>query len=156
MTGTIGFQPLGDLILVREVSTIHDGLIQVPESVEGKYSHQPGDYQDGFIGEVVAVGPGDRLLYAQCRGCHGIQSRVLDRYRRKQGHFGGFGACPSCQTSDWELVGESRLAMQCQVGDRVIYPRRPSSPGGDSDIKINGERFLMFHEEQWAFALLEE
>lgn len=149
------FQPLGDLILVRPLPW-RDGLIEIPEIIEGKHSHQPGDYQDSFVGEVVAVGPGDRLLHARCVTC-GAEKALLAC--RAGGHppswrSASFGAC-ECGRRKWEFVTESRAPMECKVGDRVIYPRRPSAPGGGSDIEIDGERFLIFHEEQSAFAILE-
>ena len=50
--------------------------------------------------------------------------------------------------------------MHTKVGDRVLYGRRPSGPqgtterDGDAAVYLDGERFLLFHEEQSAFAVI--
>jgi co-chaperonin GroES (HSP10) len=138
------------------LSAIHDGLIEIPETIEGKHSHQPGDFQDSFIGEVVAVGPGDRRVHGNCLVCGAAKLLIVSQWRGIGRGHGGFGLCGICGGVAWRITGESRAPMECKVGDRVIYARRPSAPGGDSDIEIDGERFIIFHEEQWAFALLED
>jgi hypothetical protein len=45
--------------------------------------------------------------------------------------------------------------MLVQVGDRVVFPRRPSSPGGEFSVKIDGEMYMMFNEEQSALAVID-
>src|SRR5208337_2015584 len=100
------FHPLGDLIVVRPASTIHDGLIEVPEIVEGKHSHQPGDPEDSFIGEVVAVGPGDRLLHGKCTACGAENTLLLCRAgvsSHESWKGASFGAC-ECGNTEWSLT----------------------------------------------------
>ncbi len=45
--------------------------------------------------------------------------------------------------------------MNTKVGDRVLFPRRPSSPGGEFSVQIEGEMYILMHEEQSAFAVVE-
>jgi hypothetical protein len=45
--------------------------------------------------------------------------------------------------------------MVTKVGDRVLFPRRPNTPGGEFSVMIEGEKYMMFNEEQSAFAVIE-
>ncbi len=40
-------------------------------------------------------------------------------------------------------------------GDIVVCPRRPSSPGGEFELELEGEKYVAFFEEQFAYALME-
>lgn len=51
-----------------------------------------------------------------------------------------------------KLPDGSFAPMCLNVGDTVLMPRR----GGDDKVKIDGEELLVFHEEQFAWAMLEE
>lgn len=57
---------------------------------------------------------------------------------------------------DKHKAGTHRHPMLTKIGDRVVYPRRPSSPGGEFSVKIDGEMYLIFNEQQNAFAVIEE
>ena len=110
------------------------------------------------------MGPGDRhkpFESLKCQHCH--QKRRYDAIRDEyvcacighhRRHYGPEDA------QKWDA---GRYPMETQVGDRVAYPRRPSSPvgtsprstqGGDSSLTIDGETFLLFHEEQNCLAIL--
>lgn len=48
----------------------------------------------------------------------------------------------------------SRHVMYTKVGDKVVFPRRASAPGGAGVIVLDGEEYLVMHEQQSAFAIL--
>jgi co-chaperonin GroES (HSP10) len=157
----MNFRPLRDLILVKPDPSQDktDSGIVIPQGVIPD-SERPGEalesYRDSFIGTVVAVGPGDRVPpfnWEKCWKCK--KPRVacyLDYFRCGCGDF--MASEIAKQAADWAAQGE-RYPMYIQRGDRVIYPRRPNSPGGDCDVHIDGELYVMFHEQQSGFALLE-
>jgi hypothetical protein len=136
----INFTPLGDLILVRpDPLPVKIGSIHIPEGVL-----KPGDTfgkaegsRDTFTGVVIAVGPGDK-----CKLCLGTGRRPI---------------------KDCAIPGPDTLMRRCPkrhpmpvaVGDRVLYPRRPSAPGGLADIVIDGETLMIFHAQQSAYAVVE-
>ena len=66
------------------------------------------------------------------------------------GYKGGFW--PAGRVRAWNA---GRHEMHVKVGDRVIYPRRPSAPGGSDLVIIDGVGYVMFNEEQSALAVIE-
>jgi co-chaperonin GroES (HSP10) len=54
-----------------------------------------------------------------------------------------------------KLPDGTRLPMLTKVGDRVVYPRRPTMTSGEADVMIDGEMLMLFHEEQSSFAVIE-
>jgi hypothetical protein len=144
----INFRPLRDLILVLpDPAPDKIGSIAIPQGAAPQ-GHRPaddptdfmgvkqrtGDARDTFTGTVVSVGPGDRIRERVVNG------RVVRTLAMKDG---------SC------------APMRTKVGDRLLYPRRASSPAGydletgNCDLYIDGVGYLLFHEEQSAFAILE-
>ncbi len=150
MTPTIErFRLLGDMILAKPVEMTSKVLV-LPR-VDRTRADRPGSSADAFYADVVATGPGDRRLHGRCR-C-GAEKIILV-HRGK-----GFGRC-ECGSADWEVTGESRVPMTCKPGDRIVIPRRPNGPSGidprgDCAVTIDGERLLIFHEEQSALAVVE-
>jgi co-chaperonin GroES (HSP10) len=142
--------PLYDMLLVKpdpEPDTI--GSIAIPQGVL-KAGHEPGDSQDCFTGVIVAAGPGDQVVELECRACGVRRSqRITARFKREI----SVGTCV-CGESRAEIISQSRMPMDVQVGDRIAFPRRPTAPGGNCDVYLEGERYLMFHAEQFAFGVM--
>ena len=149
-------KPLGDFVLVKKVSDVdleqrYKNLIIIPAHRQG-----PADWVPQ-IGQVVAVGPGDGLLFARCRnGCdeESMPRAMLTEWVASHGS----GTCPECG-SRMELVEEpgkpgfayvSRAALHVSVGDEVIYARWP-----DNDVEIRGEQYTFLHEAQAILAVVE-
>lgn len=128
---------LGDRVLVKpDPAPTSVGSILVPDGALPQ-GHLPGDgrERETFVGTVVAVGPGDKF-HERRRGFE-IHRTLIHR-------------------------DGSRAPMHVRVGDRVLYPRRPPSERGtdegtgDCGIYLDGERYLLFHEEQAALAIIGE
>jgi co-chaperonin GroES (HSP10) len=153
----MNFQPLNDLLLVKPITTYnHGGRIFIPDTIEHRHSHKPGDWSDTFVGVVVATGPGDKLLHLKCGHCGHETKRLADRatLREKRG-LHAFRAC-RCGKRDWAVIGESRMPMETKVGDKVVFARRPNTPGDIDGILIEGQRYLLFNEEQSALMVIAE
>lgn len=120
------FTPLYDMILVKP-DPVPDkvGSVYVPQGAL-KAGHEAGPSEECFIGTVMAVGPGDKVHERRLRD--GTIVRTLLK---------------------------APAPMQTKVGDRVVFPRRPSMPGGEFELKIDGEMYVMFHEQQFCFAVIE-
>ncbi len=168
------FRPLRDMILVLpDNAPDMVGLIVIPQGALPQ-GQQPGDYRDTFMGTVVAVGPGDKHTPAaslKCRVCgekrtyRAIDDMLvcacapedpLEEHRTRPFHEGPIRAEDAAR---WD---RARYPMYTKVGDRVAFPRRPSSPNGidpesgNCDLYIDGVGYLLFHEEQSAYAIIEE
>ncbi len=143
-----------------------------------------GDGRDTFTGTVVAVGPGDRHKPAaslKCSVCHKKRDyncmtdtyvclcQSPNRYVAADPERPGFfinmpkrvfneGNMYGWEAAEWDA---GRYPMYTKVGDRVAFPRRPSSPvgidegTGNCDLHIGGVGYLLFHEEQSAFAIID-
>lgn len=154
MNLTPNFTPLRDLILVLpDAPPDKVGSIFIPGQAK-QYGDQPGRSEDGFTGTVVAVGPGDRhtpLLSIKCPVC------------AKPWKYVAICDASHCECSPMKWLDQthvnawdaSRYPMQTKVGDRVVYPRRPTTPGGTELTMIDGVGYLMFAEEQFAYAIIE-
>ena len=159
---TPNFTPLGDLILVKpdpEPEKIDSIFVATGYQPQG---HKAGRGDECFAGTVVAVGPGDRHKPFASLTCPACRSKrffevEMDSYLCECPK----GAIPRDLAERWDA---GRYPMLTKVGDRVIFPRRPSSPvgtdprfsaGGDSGLRIDGELYLLFHEEQSCFAVIE-
>ncbi len=135
------------------------GSVYVPQgSIQGP--DRPGDSRDTGIGTVVAIGPGDKhkeFDFDKCWWCNG--PRAHDRtaipvttYTCRCGTFTWSQLLD--MAAEWMDEGE-RHPMCTKVGDRVVFPRRPSSPGGEFSCVIEGETYMMFNEEQSCLAVIE-
>jgi hypothetical protein len=139
------------MLLVKPDSKTHVGLIAIPGTAQSA-GFAPGDYHDTYTGTVVATGPGDKhkpIGSFYCSKCHQkhVYDPVADWYRC------GCHCAPVTpgRAARWN---ESRFPMLVKVGDRVAFPRRPNMPGGEFFVTLEGEKYMMFHEEQCAFAVL--
>jgi hypothetical protein len=153
----MNIQLFSDFLLVKPITTYnHGGRILIPDTIAHKHAHNPGDWSDTFIGVVVATGPGDRLLHLKCGHCGHETKRLADRATlRTAKNRHAFRVCP-CGKQDWAVIGESRMPMETKVGDRVVFARRPNTPGDVDGILIEGERYLLFNEEQSALMVISE
>jgi hypothetical protein len=143
---------LDDMILAKPLDT-YSAVLFLPRC-DAIRADRPGDSGDTFLAEVVAVGPGDRLIHGKCRSC-GAEKRFLLNRRNS-----GFGECGACGSREWEQTGESRVPMHTAPGDVILVPRRPTSRNGvevngDCALMLDGERYLLFNEEQFALAKVE-
>ncbi len=130
----MNFQPLRDMIVVKP-DQVNDkiGSVYVPQgSIKGM--DQAGDYRDTGIGTVVAIGPGDRVHEKWIEEATQSGKKGM-RMVRTLIHRDG-----------------SPAPMLTKVGDRVVFPRRPS--GGE--VEIDGQTYMMFNEQQNALAVIEE
>jgi hypothetical protein len=174
----VNFTPLYDMILVLPDPVPEKiGSIFIPQGVL-QPGHKPGPANDTWQGTVVAIGPGDRHMPRESMKCPQCRQKwrhrvVSDTYRCgcPEPTFLGptFRVCFGAEnlasgfsdgkTFTAEAVKEwdaGRHPMLTQVGDRVAYPRRASMPGGEFSVTIEGVQYVMFHEEQNAFAVIEE
>lgn len=161
----LNFRPLHDMILVKP-DHLDDkiGSIFVPMGAL-KAGDKPGDYHDSFVGTVMAIGPGDRhkpMEAMRCRACH--KKRNYDACTDSwQCGCAGHGASYRMRAfnvgpiypGDSDKWNAGRYLMVTKVGDRVLFPRRPNTPGGEFSVMIEGEKYMMFNEEQSAFAVIE-
>jgi hypothetical protein len=140
---------LNDLIAVKPLEMSYKSLV-LPQ-VDTTRADRPGDPDDTFLATVVATGPGDKLLHGKCRQCGAATKMIL-----RSGSLKSFQTC-SCGSTQFELTGESRMPMHTKIGDTVLVPRRPNGPAGIDErgncaVEIDGERYLLIHEEQAALA----
>lgn len=132
----VPFQPIHDRLLVKwEPESARVLSIWTPES-----ARRPGALgSDRFlrIGRVVATGPGD-----PCQ-CVGKQIEFAASIGVKPESVIPPG--PPC-----ERCHAGRIPMQCKVGDRILYDH-PS----DKEVTIEGEQYVILHEEQHVLAVIE-
>ncbi len=153
------FHPLRDMILVKpDNAPDMVGSIVIPQGALPQ-GQQPGDWRDTFLGTVVAVGPGDKHTPFESLKCE-----VCGKNWKRDEFLDAYGC--DCSPCRWSAVRKAewdagRYPMYTKVGDRVAFPRRPSSPNGidpesgNCDLYIDGVGYLLFHEEQSAFAIID-
>jgi len=149
------FRPLGDMLLVKP-DAIDDkvGSIHIPQGIL-ESGEKPGDYREGFVGTVVAIGPGDDMLILRCQACRRARfSIVRSKFGRTRALYRSPSPC-ECGSKEYDIVNQGFAPMETKVGDRVIFPRRPNSPGGEFSVELEGEKYIMLHEEQMALGVLE-
>lgn len=158
----LNFTPLYDMILVLpDPVPAKIGSIFIPQGVL-QAGHKPGAASDTWRGTVVAIGPGDKHMPRESMKCPECRQKWHYRFVSDDFRCG----CPEPKTfeSDGKTIPSEavrewdagRHPMLTQVGDRVAYPRRASMPGGEFSVTIEGVEYQMFHEEQNAFAVIED
>ncbi len=147
MTTLSDIRLLGDQVLVRCLGTADmQGSIHIPASAqEGRKIHQSGgDYL--HRGEVVSVGPGDKLVAYECDFCwrHQVLLTTAKTFvcRRcgndlQRQHLDP-GECEECPT---------RADMPVSVGDIVLYENR-------RDAKLQPRRFPSLGLDEDAYVIL--
>jgi hypothetical protein len=140
-------KPLGDFVLVKPLP-IDDPLsrLWLPISVKRTIMQLK-------LGLVVAAGDGDRLITLRCKACGTERSRLAQLGFTHAEHLRApikTSRC-SCGESAVDLVGETRAAMNVQVGDEIIYWRSPAN-----DCFINGVEYVFLHEEQHIVAVVDK
>jgi len=129
------------------------GSIYTPEG-SLQAGDKPGDYLDSFIGTVAATGPGDTIETLECKDCHARRKNVLrQKFSGSRATLKGASPC-ECGSHEYKVVRRGHVKMQVKTGDRVVFPRRPNSPGGEFSLIVDGEKYIMLHEEQSAYAVL--
>lgn len=130
----VPFQPIHDRLLVKwEPESARVLSIWLPET-----ARRPGALgSDRFlrIGRVVSVGPGD-----PCLKCAKVRTELAER-----GVDLTTLMLPNCVCG-----GTERIPMNVAVGDRIVYDH-PSS----AEVTIEGEQYVILHEEQHVLAVIE-
>ena len=127
---------MGDLVLVKPEQQEFEGRIYIPPSARPERGEM-------LHGEVVACGPGDRLIPILCLNCTEERYLMLGKL------------LPSCHCScpDWRILRgekEGRRALGVKVGDKVLYWRSPAN-----QVTLQGIQYELIHEEQSVVAVLE-
>ena len=147
------FRPLGDFVLVRPFSereqlAMEDRTIaQSPLTMtrDGRYLfNRPRGLQ---YGTVVAMGAGDRVILLGCKACGTFGTRIDRGWESRKWR------CTDCGGFDLfstRLAPDSRAPMGCTLGEVIIFPRVPAN-----EIRMNGEEFVVIHEEQHVYGVLE-
>jgi co-chaperonin GroES (HSP10) len=140
-------KPMGDYVLVKRLE--NDNPIEglwLPKRVQK-------EVRQLRRGTVVAVGFGDPFIRLRCLKCHLCRNRLA---LLKQSHREGqrepieTGKC-KCGSREYEIVSTGLHApMEVKLGDQVLYWRSPAN-----DVRINGQEYVMLHEEQHLVAILE-
>jgi co-chaperonin GroES (HSP10) len=143
------FRPLNDQILVRrEASPNMQGMIHLPESAQ-LTAQGRGEVHQGV---VVALGPGD---WVNCSDCDGTGLVAV------KGH--GQMPCPTCNSGEnarWDFDekgnwlgggGIKRAPIDLQIGDRILFWFHEGA-----EHTIQGEKYIIIHEEQHVLGVLEQ
>lgn len=152
-------KPRGDCVLIRvlpEAEVTASGIV-LPQT--GK------DSSELRVGEVVAVGPGDRLYVWGCDTCtkvfdHFVGEMVFKNLNSLVEELEGMvrlstkrapkSPCSSCGENNWRLDHWTRHEMHVKPGDRIWYRRVLAN-----QQLINGELYQLIREEAHIWAVLE-
>jgi co-chaperonin GroES (HSP10) len=125
------FRPLHDQILVkREDSPRMSGLIHLPDNAQVQADGR-GEIHQGI---VVALGPGDLVKCVPCGGLGDYNPTAMAP-----------PDCPYCNGS-----GMRRYPIDLKLGDRILFWFHMGA-----DVTIDGEQFIVLHEEQHVQGVLE-
>lgn len=144
-----GVRPLGDLVLVRMLpeAEMHRNLIWIPQ-FSGAHADRQLRPVLPSIGEVVAAGPGDKLLAMECSDCCRPANRLATANNFKCEECGGD---LSFEHPLHPMEDIYRAPMHVSPGDRIMYWKRPSN-----EQVINDETFQLIHEEQDILGVIED
>lgn len=140
-------RPMGDYVLVKRLPNDNpvEGL-WLPKSVQK-------EVRQLRRGTVCAVGLGDPMIRIRCKACGGERNNMAllkPSHRDGQREPIHIASC-NCGETDYELISSNlRCPMEVQLGDQVLYWRSPAN-----DVCINGEEYVLLHEEQHLVAILE-
>lgn len=151
---------LGDQVLVRCLGTADmQGSIHIPASAqEGRKIHQSGgDYL--HRGEVVMVGPGDRLISLNCIACKACQYRLETAKYWKCDRCGGDLQGVRSQSEEvFHKADVSRAEMPVSVGDIVLYENRRDAklqPRRFPSLGLDEDTYVILLAEQHVLAVIE-
>lgn len=163
------FEGLKDLLIVKPLEQKW-GVVFMAETAEGLTVHEgaridDSDAHDAFLGVVVATGRGDRVAKIRCKACGADSQRIIDKLGGgRPGVAGkGFGKCGAylplhacrCDSREFEVTGYDYLPFETKRGDVIVMPRRPTAPGGEFELVLDGEKYVAFFEEQFAYSVVE-
>lgn len=153
---------LGDQVLVRCLGTADmQGRIHIPQTAQDfrKIHRSGGDYL--HRGEVVLVGPGDKMVLVTCRQC-GFEGAKLETAKnwkcgnvRNDQSICGFDLDRRSWLNKFLMAIDtpecSRAEMPVSVGDIVLYENR-------RDAKLQPRRFpsLGLDEDSYVILLAEQ
>lgn len=144
-------RPLHDFVLVRPHPAndliINPGVVMT----KGGVWRQPRE-KGVRTGDVVAIGPGDKIVSAVCPDCCTSVNRLIRENQQKLGKCKCGGALVTMlETPGSEFCSVDRAEMHVKPGDKVAYPPVPAN-----EILIGDEKFVLLHCEQHILAVLEE
>lgn len=153
-------RPIGDFVLVRPFPREHGtgSLIIDPGTQmtkDGRWRTK-NRLRGNQMGEVIAVGKGDRMFGYICCFCSFIRNAPTRDFRIAGARTPKCSIChePMYLAMADRVAGiplSKRAPMNVQPGDIVIYPQVPAN-----EVSINGERLIFLHEEQHVLAVVEE
>lgn len=158
-------RPMAGRVIVKDIhDDEHDGRFEslvLPQNVQKAERKR--------LGEIVAVGEGDRWITMKERGpygafrhkgikcevCDGLGKTVFDvvNYGRLPATKDNIDPRPNMPVSKCHAChgsGLSRLPMETKPGDRVIYDKRR-----ECALELAGESFQLCYEEQAILCVLE-
>jgi len=159
ITDLAKLKPLGDFVLVHPLSLDdqlkmedrHIAPSPIQMTKDGRYvSNRPRGLR---YGRVVAMGAGDKVIVLVCQSCDRMQHRI------ERGQDSKKWRCSECGSFELQAAGGdgaetsliARAPMNCTLGDVVAFHRVPAN-----EISINGQEFVMCHEEQHIVAVLDQ
>lgn len=155
------FQGLKDLLIVKPLDQKY-GIIFMAETAEGLTVHEgaradDSDAGDAFLGVVAATGRGDRVVKIRCKACGADSQRILDKIlpTRPGVNDGRRYARCVCGGERWDVTGYDHLPFEVKRGDVIVMPRRPTAPGCEFELTLEGEKYVAFFEEQFAYSVVE-
>lgn len=138
-------RPRGDCVVIRVIPEpeMHANLIWIPDTARG------GD-NTPRIGEVVAVGKGDRRFFWVCLDCI---ERDEESPGWRQSTFHAPEPCPMCESRrlSGDLFNPDHHPMHVKPGDWVYYWRVFAN-----QVEVNKEIYQFVREEQHILAVLEK
>ncbi len=148
-------RPRGDLVVIERIDDADAYMrrtgLWIPKA------NRRGKPAELRMGNVIATGPGDRLLEVVCADCG--TTRVLNVEHKAQCYAnmqkcycGSTGKCKACG-SVWITAQavDFRRTMEVKPGDTVFYWRVPAN-----DVMIDSSPYVFIHEEQHIEAVIEE
>ena len=161
ITDLAKLKPLGDFVLVQPLSQDeqlkmedrHIAPSPIQMTKDGRYvSNRPRGLR---YGRVVAMGAGDRSIVLICKSCRIMQYRIERGQESKKWRCSDCGSFDLCAATVSDADGGhlfiDRAPMNCTLGDVVAFHRVPAN-----EISINGQEFVMCHEEQHIVAVLDQ
>ncbi len=144
---------LGDFVLVRPFPPADLIINPGVKMTQDKRWRQDRD-KGNRTGEVIAVGPGDKMVELMCNDCCKFWWRAVHADSTKIRL-----ACDVCggdkitmlAYGDMSFAQVYRADMDVQVGDIVVFPQVPAN-----EIEINGEKLVFLHQECHVLAVIED
>lgn len=144
------FRPLHDFVVVRPHPPadliINPGVIMT----KGGVWRQPRQ-RGSMTGEVISVGPGDKIVRFHCSICDTDRQRIVREDLKTKRKKCSCGYDLSTTYAHEGVADVFRADMAVKPGDVVVYTDSLAN-----HIEINGERLHVLHAEQHVLAVIEQ